>query len=359
MKRDSFSRRWPKRLVEWFDRAHRPMPWRDDPTPYHVWISEVMLQQTQVSTVIPYYDRFIARFPNVRELAAADIQDVLRCWEGLGYYSRARNLHRAANHIVKERQGSFPTSRDEWIRLPGIGPYTAAAVASIAHGEPVPAVDGNVLRVCARLWGIEEDIRDRKVADRVASLLTPLVRMVNPSSFNQAMMETGALICRPRQPQCGECTLRSGCVAYRMNRTADLPVTTRAPRVPHYRVAVGVIWKRGRLLIARRHERQMLGGLWEFPGGKPLRGESLRRAARREIREETGLDVIVGCAYATIRHAYSHFSITMTAFCCDWVAGRARPKAASELKWIAPAQLKAYPLPRANRRIADILTGEP
>jgi A/G-specific adenine glycosylase len=344
---------WPRELVRWFEREHRPMPWRSDPSPYKVWISEIMLQQTQVVTVIPYFDRFVTRFPSFAILAAADLQEVLKLWEGLGYYSRARNLHQAARVLVKNHDGNPPPTVAGLRELPGIGAYTAAAIASIAFGEPVPSVDGNVLRVCSRLWGIDTPMRDKALADDVRTRLTPLIRKVNPSHFNQAMMETGALICKPRNPQCGRCLLSRYCVAFKTDRTESLPVVEKAEKVPHYRVGVGVIWKRGRLLIARRAETQMLGGLWEFPGGKQKKGETLEATAAREILEETGLSVRVGAPVVTVKHAYSHFKITMTAFRCEWVSGRARPKASVELKWILPAALVDYPMPRANRRIAE------
>ena len=329
------------------------MPWRSDPSPYKVWISEIMLQQTQVVTVIPYFDRFVARFPSFAALAAADQQEVLKLWEGLGYYSRARNLHKAAQVIVEEHGGKPPWTADGLRALPGIGAYTAAAIASIAFGEPVPSVDGNVLRVCSRLWGIDTPMRDKALADDVRTRLTPLIRMVNPSHFNQAMMETGALICKPRNPVCGGCLLSRYCVAFKAGRTGELPVVEKAAKVPHYRIAVGVIWKKGRILIARRAEKQMLGGLWEVPGGKQKKGETLERTALREIEEETGLTVRGGKSYATVKHAYSHFKVTMTAFRCEWVSGRAVPKASVELKWIPPVELANYPMPRANRRIAE------
>jgi A/G-specific adenine glycosylase len=331
------------------------MPWRTDPSPYKVWISEIMLQQTQVVTVIPYFDRFLAAFPTLESLARAELHDVLRRWEGLGYYSRARNLHKAAQQIVSEQGGRIPQTVQSLRELPGIGPYTAAAIASIAFGEPVPCVDGNVLRVFSRFWGIEEPIRERKVADAMAAQLAPLIRRVNPSYFNQAVMETGALICRPRQPLCAQCLLARQCVAFKTGRTAELPVVLRQSTIPHQTIAVGVIWKRGRILIARRQEAGMLGGLWEFPGGKQEKGETLEQTAAREIHEETGLTVRVGEIMAVVKHAYSHFRITWTAFRCTWVKGTARPKSATALKWISPAALNDYPFPRANRKIAELL----
>jgi A/G-specific adenine glycosylase len=344
---------WVDELVNWFEKEHRPMPWRDEPTPYRVWVSEIMLQQTQVVTVIPYYDRFVAKFPSIEALAASDSQDVLKVWEGLGYYSRARNLRDAARMVVDRFQGQLPSSISELRQLPGIGPYTAAAIASIAFGQPLPAIDGNGLRTFARFFGIDENIRKPKTAQIIGDRLAPLIRRTNPSHFNQAVMEVGALICRPRNPSCGKCLLAAQCVAFRTGRTEELPVTTPRPSVPHYRVAVGVIWKNQHILIALRHERQMLGGLWEFPGGKVRRGETPRSAVVREVEEETGLKVCVGKPYATVKHAYSHFRVTLTAFQCAWVSGRPQPHAAVELRWIKPRALGDYPFPKANRRIAS------
>lgn len=368
------------------------MPWRSRPDPYRVWISEVMLQQTQVETVIPYFERFLHRFPTVHVLAAAEQEDVLKAWEGLGYYARARNLYRAARAIVAEHGGRLPRSYDVLRKLPGLGPYTAAAVASISFGEPVPVVDGNVLRVFARFFGIEEDTRRARTRTLIFRRLAPYVESLarNPSygpeldvsapveqsllgdertaplaadrprnpagDFNQAIMEVGALICR-RVPRCLACPLREACVAHRDGRTAELPVRSQKKRTPHYEVAVGVIWHDGRLLIGRRRTDQMLGGLWEFPGGKRETDEPLEETARREIHEETGLEVRVGPPYTVVQHAYSHFRITLTAYRCTPIGDRVRllasPRSADELRWVTPEELDAYPFPRASLKVIE------
>ena len=355
MGRDSRAPQITADLLAWFARTARDLPWRRDRTPYRVWVAEALLQQTRVETAVAYYERFLARFPTLETLAAAPLEHVLQVWEGLGYYSRARNLHRAAGIVLARYHGRLPSNLEDLRQLPGIGPYTAAAIASIAYGQPVPAIDGNVLRTFARFYGIVEDIRKRKSAQAIANRLTPLIQTVNPSHFNQAIMEVGALVCKPRTPLCGRCLLARECVAFRTGRTAELPFSARRPPVPYYRVAVGVVWKDSRILIARRDAQQMLGGLWEFPGGKLRRGETLRAAAAREIREETGLTVRVGKPYGTFKHAYSHFRVTLTAFHCKWITGRPRPRSAVELKWIRPRQLGEFPFPRANRRIAEAI----
>jgi len=346
---------WPQELVRWFEREHRPMPWRSDPSIYKIWVSEIMLQQTQVVAVIPYFERFIKRFPSFRDLAMADLQSVLKLWEGLGYYSRARHLHQAAKMMVQEYGGKPPRTAEELQRFPGVGSYTAAAIASMAFRDPVPSVDGNLLRVCSRLWGLDTPMREKRLADDIRARLTPLIKTVNPSHFNQALMEIGALLCKPCKPLCSKCLLARLCVAFKMKRTDELPVVKRAGKVPHYRIGVGVVWKGRKILIARRHEVQMLGGLWEFPGGKQLKKEPLNKTVAREVEEETGMRCRVEEPYVTVKQSYSHFKVTLTAFKCCWLSGRAHAKASAAVKWIRPSELMNYPMPRANRRVVEAM----
>ncbi len=343
--------RWPELLLQWFAMHQRRMPWRDSPDPYRVWVSEVMLQQTQVDTVIPYFERFIARFPTVHALAAADQQTILKIWEGLGYYSRARNLHRAAKLLCERFGGRLPRTYDALQEIPGIGPYIAAAIVSIAFGKPVPVVDGNVLRVFARFWKIEEDIRDAKTRVTLFEKLTPIIARRDPSNFNQAMMELGALVCAPKSPKCRECPLQEDCVAFATHRTAELPFKSKKAPVPHYNIAVGVVWHDGKVLIGRRKETQMLGGLWEFPGGKMKVGETAKTAVVREVRKETGLKVRVLHEYYTVKHAYTHFKITLHAYACERISGTARPHANEALRWVDPEALSGYPFPTANKKV--------
>ncbi len=344
---------WTQRLVQWFAQSQRQMPWRDDPRPYAVWLSEVMLQQTQVETVIPYFQRFVQAFPDMHTLAAAEQQDVLKLWEGLGYYSRARNLHQAAQVVVKQYDGELPQDARTLQTLPGFGPYTAAAVSSIAFGQPVPVVDGNVLRVFCRFWGIETDIRQPRVKAELQSRLEPFVAMASPAAFNQAIMELGALICRPKSPRCAACPLAADCVAYSDRRTAELPVKSQRQPVPQYHIAVGIIWKDGTILIGRRRQDQMLGGLWEFPGGRQQTGESLAETVRRKIAAETGLQAHIGGPYCQVKHGYTHFKMTLTAFRCEWLGGEAKPLTADELRWVRLDDLDAYPLPKANIKVLE------
>jgi A/G-specific adenine glycosylase len=347
--------RWNDALLTWFGQNRRSMPWRTRPTPYRVWVSEIMLQQTQVQTVIPYFTRFMKRFPSVRKLAEADLQEVLKVWEGLGYYSRARNLHRAAGYVGKECRGRLPRSVPELQRLPGIGSYTAAAIASICFDVPVPAVDGNVIRVATRLWGITSNPRSTETRKRITRRLASCISEKNAGDFNQAMMELGALVCRPHQPECPACPLRTACVALKSSRTHELPMRPQHARVPHCEVGVGIVIRKGQVLIARRKAEGMLGGLWEFPGGKQRSGEDLKRTVRRKMKEETAIRVRVGEQLCVVNHAYSHFRITLHAFLCAWVSGQAKPLQSDAVYWCPTELLGDYPFPTTGRKVIAAL----
>jgi A/G-specific adenine glycosylase len=330
------------------------MPWREDPSPYRVWVSEIMLQQTQVATVVPYFERFIARFPTVKDLASADTQAVLKLWEGLGYYSRARNLLKAARQVVDDGDGALPLTAAAWMALPGVGEYTSAAIASMAHGEAVPSVDGNVLRVFTRFWGIEDDIAQPATRHAMRARLLPHMRRADPSAFNQAMMELGALVCRPRSPDCDACPLAPRCVARCRGLTDRLPVKTRIGKVPHHTEAVAVIRRRGKLLVCRRHEEGLLGGLWEFPGGRREGREPLEAVLLRAVLEQTGLAVEVVAGRGRVAHAYSHFKLTLHVYECAVVRGRTKARTHAELRWVSPDELDALPLSTAQRRAATL-----
>ena len=280
-------------LLDWYHRSHRDLPWRHDRDAYRVWVSEVMLQQTQVATVIPYYERFLARFPDVHTLARAPLDDVLKLWEGLGYYARARNLHRAAGVVVTRFGGRVPHEPHVFRELPGAGTYMTAAVQSIAFGAPLAVVDGNVKRVMARLFAIPDSVDRTAGARAVQDYTQALLATHDPASYNQAVMELGALVCRPVNPLCAECPVMSACCAYAEGHPESYPVRDARRDVPRARIAVGVVSDGERVLITRRAESGMLGGLWEFPGGKVKRGEKPAEACRREIREEVGLRVDV------------------------------------------------------------------
>ncbi len=360
MSNKSSTEPWLAPLLAWYGKRQRQLPWRDNPSPYRVWISEIMLQQTQVVTVVPYFERFMLRFPTVETLAAADLEAVLKSWEGLGYYSRARNLHRAARILVTGHGGQLPTAVRDLLALPGIGQYTAAAVASIAFGERCAAVDGNVLRVFARAWAISSDVRSAKMKTAIRKRLGgAIAACTDPSAFNQAVMELGALVCRPRDPDCPACPIRASCLALERGLTAQLPVKSPARAVPHHHIAVGIVWKAGRFLIAKRPVSKMLGGLWELPGGKQEPDEALEQTAVREVLEETGLHVKIVRNLGSVRHAYSHFRITLAAFDCRITGGDLKLPHARPHKWIRPDEVDKYPFPQANHKLFRLMEKQP
>lgn len=333
------------------------MPWRGEADPYKIWISEIMLQQTRVEQATPYFQNFISLFPTVHELAAADQQEVLKAWEGLGYYSRARNLHKAAKTVVQEFDGKIPESYDEIITLKGIGPYTAAAVTSIAFNKANAVVDGNVIRVLTRYFGIEEDTRSSKTRKEVQKYASKLIDEEHPGDFNQALMEMGATVCSPSKPDCTSCPVQSGCVAFKTARTDTIPYKSPAKKKPHHIIGVGIIeGKDGKLLIARRPEDAMLGGLWEFPGGKQKSEESIPQTVERELKEELGVEVKAYKEMMTLKHTYSHFSITMHAWFCTLVKGEPKPISSQEVRWVQRHELEKYPFPKANKVLTERLT---
>ena len=343
-------------LLAWYDRAAADLPWRRSGDPYRIWLSEIMLQQTQVETVIPYYERFLAAFPTVEALAAAPLAAVLKLWEGLGYYSRARRLHRAARIIVGDLGGRFPTTADALRQLPGVGPYTAGAVASIAFGQRAPVLDGNVIRVFARLTDLDADVGQPQVRADLWALAARWLPAERPGDYNQALMELGRTVCRPRAPLCAACPLRAHCRAYAAGTQASRPVKARRAPIPHYDVAAGLIWdESGRLLIAQRPLDGLLGGLWEFPGGKREPGETLEDCLRRELREELAIEVEVGELFTVVRHAFTHFRITLHAFSCRYLAGPPQAIGARAWAWAAPEHLDAYTFGRADRDVIAAL----
>lgn len=305
--RVGFDRRAFRRtLLAWYRRHARDLPWRRTRDPYAIWVSEVMLQQTRVETVLPYYRRFLAEFPDLAALAAADDDAVLRCWQGLGYYGRARRLHAAARTVLRDCGGSLPRRADELRRLPGIGPYVAAAVASIAFDQPVAAVDGNVRRVLARLLAVRSSIDDPATGRRLWQAADALLARRAPGRFNQAMMELGATVCTPRRPRCAKCPVRRFCAAHGLGLEERLPV--RGPRraVPGMELAAALVQRNGRVLLVRRPDGGLLGGMWGLPAVVVAEGIDPRRELQRWARKTLGEEATVGRKRREQEHVLTH-----------------------------------------------------
>jgi mutator protein MutT len=432
------SRSLQERLLAWFRANKADLPWRRTRDPYAIWVSEIMLQQTQVATVIPYYERFLKAFPTVRALAAASEHDVLKLWQGLGYYRRAINLRAAARQVVAKHGGRVPDDPAVFAGLPGIGRYTCAAVQSIAFGRPLAVLDGNAIRVFARWFAISQDVTHGAVQRElweVAQSLVPQTpppghagarhaaplqeagwhghptlggravsflatstatqrRVAAPPSprastatqrrvtlppssrartatqrgvavppgprnnsgdWNQAIMELGREVCTPREPRCPACPLRTLCLARRRGIQGRLPVKRKKKPVPHIEVGAGIVWRRGRILLCKRRADAMLGGLWEFPGGKRDPGETIPQCIRRELREECDLDVAVGGHLVDVTHTYSHLRVTLRCYHCRAGAGRVRRLGCDDARWVRPQEIPDYPLPAADVRILEAL----
>ena len=346
-------------LLAWYARHARDLPWRGINDPYAVWVSEIMLQQTRVETVIPYFKRWMGFFPDLVSLAKASQQEVLAAWEGLGYYSRARNLHRAAQIVVQEMGGELPRDPQALSRLPGIGRYTAGAIASLAFGADAPALDGNIRRVLARVFNLTEPARSPAGERRLWELAAEHLPPERAGDYNQALMDLGATICTPRAPDCQGCPVSRFCQARALGVQEERPVMPQKPPIPHYVVTAAVICRDKQVLIAQRPPEGLLGGLWEFPGGKLQPGEELAACLQREISEELGVHIAVQQPVGVYRHAYTHFRVTLHAFHCGLVNGaQPQPLQANDLRWVALAELPTFPMGKIDRMIARDLLAE-
>ena len=344
-----------QKLISWFRKNQRDLPWRSQRTPYSIWVSEIMLQQTQVGQVESFYRRFMTQFPDVRALARVPLEKVLKAWEGMGYYSRARNLHQTARLLVGRYQGEIPTGMDELLKLPGIGRSTAGAILSLAFGQPFPVLDGNIRRVLIRFFYINQDPGKQETIQKLWELSEEILPLKRAGLFNEALMEVGALICTPRSPDCLKCPLKNECQGYRSGQPALLPIKRPKKKIPHFDVAAAVIRQKKKILITRRPEKGLLGGLWEFPGGKKELRESLEECLKREIREELNIEIEVGELFFKIRHAYTHFRITLHCFFCRKLKGRILPLEVMDYRWVFPQELDLFPFPRADQKVIEYL----
>ena len=341
------------RLLAWYDANRRDLPWRRTTDPYRILVAEYLLQRTRVASGTPYYERFLERFPTVRDLAAASLDDVLAVWEGLGFYGRAKNLHAAARAIVDRHGGRLPKSFDDLVALPGMGPYTAGAIASIAFGVPVPAVDGNVTRVIARVFRIRDDATRAVVKRRIHEIAARLVSPERPGAFNQAMMELGATVCKPSSPSCNHCPLKRMCLAHLAGEEDELPVSRR-PRVsPLVRVVFGLVAAGGRVLLVRRPEGQLLGGLWSLPGGERSRKDE-RTSLADAVRRQAGIEVDIGGRWSEVSRTFSHRKWTGSIYRCT---PRHAPESGDSVRWLAREEALRLPLVPFHRDAIEALEG--
>lgn len=342
-------------LISWFGAVSAAFPWRESPSPYRVWLSEMMLQQTQVTTVIPYFTRFLERYPNVQALAAAPLDEVLKAWEGLGYYTRARNLHRAAQMIREQYSGDFPQTVEGLQTLPGVGRYTASAVASIAFGVRTAVLDGNVIRVLSRLYDLVEDVTLPTTQKRLWGLAEELIKdSTRPGDHNQAMMELGREVCKPRKPDCLKCPVQSFCQAFQQGTQAARPVKALKPPTPHYHMAAGVITnEQGQVLIAQRPLEGLLGGLWEFPAGRCEGAESPESCLERTFRQRLGIRVEELHHLLQVKHAFTHFRITVQVFEGRLAGGSLNPQDYPACQWVSWDQIGRFAFGKVDRKVID------
>lgn len=349
-------RRLSRALLGWFRLHQRPLPWRSTRDPYPIWVSEIMLQQTQAATVIPYFERFLQAFPTIEHLAGATEQEVLRQWEGLGYYRRARSLHRAAQEVCRRHGGSLPARPELLAELPGIGKYTLGAILSQAFDQPAPAIDANAARVLARWFAWNETITTARSQQWLEATARSLLPRRGAGEFNQALMELGALVCTARAPRCGICPVRPYCRAHALGCAADLPRKRTNQRSEVIEEVALVVRRRGRfLLLQRRADADRWPTMWEFPHGPRRTDETEESAVRRVGREQTGLECSVGETLGMIRHGVTRFLITVKAFEAEARIGRLRTPAHAAGRWLALSEFETLPLPAAQRRLAQLI----
>jgi A/G-specific adenine glycosylase len=349
-------RRWAaRRLLDWFSRHHRDLPWRKDRDPYRIWVSEVMLQQTQVATVLPYFERFLSRFPTLTALAAADEQEVLRLWEGLGYYRRARDLLSTARRLAAEHGGTFPADPDLLAGMPGLGRYTRNAVLSQAFDLRLPILEANSQRVLSRLFGREEDPQTAPARRWLWQTAEELLPAKRAGEFNQALMELGALVCTQTAPKCGDCPLATRCSAKRQGRQEQIPVRAAPPATTLVRESAVVIRREDRVLLVQRPKTGRWGSLWEFPHAPLGEGEAHEQAAARLIGELTGVKACLGGEIVTIEHGVTRYRITLVCFEAEYQSGEFQPGAYIQGAWLPPADLGAHPVSSPQRKLAKTL----
>lgn len=342
-------------LLDWYEEVKRDLPWRRTRDPYKIWVSEVMLQQTRVETVIPYWNRFVELFPTIEALADAPEPDVLKAWEGLGYYSRVRNLQKGAQVVRDQFGGRVPDTLDEISTLPGVGPYTAGAILSIAYDVDVPAVDGNVFRVLSRIFLIEEDIMKPKTRRTFEGLAEFLIPPGRAASFNQGLMELGATVCIPKNPRCHSCPVKEHCRALEEGVQEELPVKEKKKPPRPVDMTAALLRDGDRVLIRKRPDKGLLAGMWEFPGGERVEGMSLEDSLITHLTEAFGVTVEPQRLFAQVQHTFSHLQWDMRVFECAITQGQVRES--DDVKWVPVGELEEYAFPVAHGKVVKELGG--
>ena len=337
------------KLLQWYKKNGRNLPWRKTNDPYAIWVSEIMLQQTQVATVIPYYQNFLRSFPTIRRLANANLSKVLKVWEGLGYYSRARNLHRGSQIVLNHFRGRVPDTLKDLLTLPGIGRSTAGAIRSFAFNKAAPILDGNAKRVISRLFAVSDNPARGKTEDLLWKISESLIPKGDASFFNQGLMDLGAMTCTPKEPQCSQCPLREFCKGKASGEPERFPTKTTRKKIPHIEAISAVIRKNGTVLLQQRPPEGLLGGLWEFPNWKNEENGGPRSKLRNYIKKDMGMIAEVRGVIGTFRQTFSHFKLTLHVYDCESKDGMERGR------WVPIKNLSLFPMSRIHRRIAQAI----
>jgi len=343
-------------LTSWYVDNDISMPWRMHSDPYKIWISEIMLQQTQVLTVIPYYNRWINKYSSIEDLIKADLDDLLKLWEGLGYYSRVKNIYKATQVIHTQYNNLLPESYNDLLKLPGIGDYTASAILSIAFNKPFPSIDGNLKRVLTRIYAINQ--KDQKNLTLYKKYVKKFYKNHKPEIINQALMDLGREVCTFKSPKCNMCPAQNHCIAFTGNTINLYSVIKKKKTIPSYHVVVGIIFKDNKFLISQRKSTGLLANLWELPGGKKLKNETVINCLKREIREETNISVKKPVYIGNVKHAYSHLKVNIDFYSCYYNKGEAKALDSQQIKWIYKKDINKFTFPTATHKLFQLLNNK-
>ncbi len=346
-----------QRLLNWFQNNARDLPWRETYSPYHVWISEIMLQQTQMDRVVDYFTRWLKRFPAIEDIAVANEDEVLKLWEGLGYYTRAKNIIKSARILTTQYSNKLPQDYSLLLKLPGIGKYTAGAIMSIAFNKEYPIVDANIERFFARMFNLAKPVKDKEIQIFIWDKARVLIPKGRAREFNQALMEFGAIVCISKNPRCRICPISDDCQAFKMGLVAERPVLSDPPKTIFIEMTTGILQHNGRILIQKRKAKGVWANLWEFPGGRLEPGETPEMALVREYAEETALNVGKLKKITTVKHSYTVYRVTLHCYYCNIIDGRFEPvlQTAQEHRWVKPEELSEYSFPAGHRKLMQFL----